>query len=235
MPALAGAEIGAVDRRAKLVLLGLRDGRTLAFHLKMTGKLWVEERPAPPDRFTRAIFLLAGGRALRFEDQRKLGWIALLSPERREAIESAFGPDALRATEDEIAASYARRRGRAKPVLLDQRVVAGVGNIYADEILHAAKLHPARRIETLSPHRIRGLARATRDVMAAAVARRDREEVPDQKRVGAGHRGVAARLGPRVYQRTGEPCFTCAAAIRRIVLGGRATHFCPRCQPARGA
>ncbi len=228
---VAGRRVERVERRAKIVLVGLEGGGTLAFHLKMTGKLWVTGPPRPPGRETRAIFSLDGGRSeLRFEDQRKFGWVALLGPAARERLLAPFGPDAFEGSEAAIAAAYAARRGRAKPVLLDQTVVAGIGNIYADEILHAARVHPTARLQALAPAAIRRLARATRAVMAEALARREGEEVPDQRRVGSGARGVAARLGPRVYQRTGEPCLRCRTPIERIVLAGRATHFCPRCQ-----
>jgi formamidopyrimidine-DNA glycosylase len=228
--AVAGALIAGVERRAELVMVGLEDGRTLAFHLKMTGKLWVDEKALPPDRFTRAIFELSGGAWLRFEDQRKFGWIAVLDEAEREEIVSAYGPDALGASEADLAAAYAAHRGRAKPVLLDQSVVAGIGNIYADEILFAAGVHPARRLETLRPADFRRLARATREVMRDALARREGVDVPDQKRVGSGARGLAARLGPKVYQRTGDPCLRCETPIERIMLGGRATHLCAKCQ-----
>jgi formamidopyrimidine-DNA glycosylase len=232
---LAGAAIAAVERRAKLVLVGLEDGRTLVFHLKMTGKLWAEPSLRPPDRATRAIFALdpprpGGARALRFEDQRKFGWIALVPAAERTRLLAPFGPDALCAGVEELAGAYAARRGRVKAVLLDQRVVAGIGNIYADEILFAARVHPAARLEDLSARKIGALARATRAVMVEALARREGEDVPDQKRVGAGLPEIAARLGPRVYQRTGQPCGRCGAKVARIVLGGRATHFCPGCQ-----
>ncbi|HVY62678.1 MAG TPA: zinc finger domain-containing protein, partial [Planctomycetota bacterium] len=142
-----------------------------------------------------------------------------------------YGPDALEATEAALAKAYGARRGRAKPVLLDQSVVAGIGNIYADEILFAAGVHPAARIDALDAAALRRLARATRAVMRDALARREGQDVPDQKRVGSGARGVAARLGPKVYQRTGEPCVRCEAPIERVMLGGRATHFCASCQP----
>lgn len=254
--AVAGARIAAVERRAKLVLLRLEGGRTLAFHLMMTGKLWAGGAARPPDAATRAVFALegAGARELRFEDQRKFGWFALFGAEELERHLAPFGPDALAGGEREIAAAIAARRGRVsggvrggqrsvgpprasrapgrtiKTVLLDQRVVAGIGNIYADEILFAARVHPAARVETLSRPAIRRVARASREVMAIALARREGEAVPDQKRVGGGQPGIAARLGPLVYQRTGEPCERCGRTIERIVLGGRATHFCPRCQ-----
>ncbi len=231
--AIAGATITAVERRAKLVLVRLGDGRTLAFHLTMTGKLWVAARPRPPEPFTRAIFALDRGRELRFEDQRKFGWIRLLSPEEADRIVAAYGPDALLAPSRALAEAYAARRGRAKATVLDQAVVAGIGNIYADEILFEARIHPSTRLATLSRVAFRRLADATRAVMAAALRRRAGTDVPDQQRVGAGRRGVARRLGPKVYQRTGEPCLRCGAKIARIVLAGRATHFCPRCQAPR--
>lgn len=233
---LKGARVRAVERVAKLVLVRLEGARTLVFHLKMTGQLWVRERGAPPDRWTRAVFRLEDGCELRFDDQRKFGWWRIYEDAALKPMLNGYGPDALRATERQIAGTltFFGRRRRVKTLLLDQFILAGVGNIYADEICHAARIHPATRIEDLSPAQIKKLARATKAVMAAAVRRRDHDLEPDQRRVGSGDRTAAARLGPQVYQRTGEPCRQCKTPIERIMLGGRSTHLCPKCQPTTG-
>jgi formamidopyrimidine-DNA glycosylase len=233
---LVGATIAAVRRRAKLVLIELDDGHTLAVHLKMTGKLWVVAGHRAIGPHTRAVLVLRGQEPtcsqLHFEDQRRFGWLMVLRPAELERLLAPFGPDALEAGEVALLRAYVGQRRGAKAALLDQRVVAGVGNIYADEILFAARIHPSARLDTLAARALRRLARATREVMAAAVEQRAALDTPDQERVGSGRRGVAARLAPKVYQRTGEPCPRCRAPIARAVLAGRATHFCPRCQPA---
>lgn len=234
---LAGAAIAAVERRAKLVLVGLEDGRTLVFHLKMTGKLWAEPSLRPPDRATRAIFALdpprpGGARALRFEDQRKFGWIALVPAAERTRLLAPFGPDALCAGVEELAGAYAARRGRVKAVLLDQRVVAGIGNIYADEVLFAARVHPQRVACRLGRGEVLRIHRAMGEVLRAAIA-------AEGSSFDAGYRTVLGREGGflarnAMYGREGEPCPGCGRPVvktRIPGLIGRPTYFCPRCQP----
>jgi len=225
---LRDARIEGVERRGKIIVVRLDGGRALCVHLKMTGKLWVVRKP--PDRHTRAIFELSGPRDLRFEDQRKFGWIALVDPAGLRALTAALGPDGLAVTAAELGRGLRGRRP-VKAALLDQRLVAGVGNIYADEALFEARVHPARPAGRLTRAETTRLAAAVRDVLARAVDRRS--GTPDQERVGAGRRGVARRLGPLVYQRTGEPCERCRTPIARAVVAGRATHYCPRCQRPR--
>jgi len=234
--ALEGRRVSDVRRVAKLLVVDLDgsdpdDRRSLVVHLKLTGKLWVDEAGARPwSRSTRLTLSLEGGTTLTLEDQRKLGWVALVDADEMRAIEAGFGPDAHDAPLAAIRAALAASRGRAKPVLLDQTVIAGVGNIYADEILFRAKVHPLTRLAALAPARLTALAKAVRSEIAAAVGDRDGIDVPDQERVGSGKRGVAEKLAPRVYQQDGLPCPRCKGAITRIVVAGRGTYLCARCQ-----
>ncbi|MBA3876726.1 MAG: formamidopyrimidine-DNA glycosylase [Anaerolinea sp.] len=237
-PALAGRQILSVGRRGKQVVLGLSGGAILTIHLKMTGQLFVVPAGAPADPYVRFVMALADGRELRFRDIRKFGKIGLydLDPASGEAVHeiggsavfAGTGPEPLdeRFTLGAFRRRLRGRRGRLKPLLLDQAFVAGIGNIYADEALWAARLHPLRSSATLRPPDERRLYEAIRRILAEAIERRgssiDDYTAPD------GDGSMQERL--RVYQHTGEPCGRCGRPIRRIVIGGRATHFCSWCQ-----
>ena len=247
-----GATIRRVGRRAKSVLVHLADGRVMTVALRMTGALIVAPPGAPPDPYARVVFHLADGRQLRYRDVRKFGRIglweggglrgglrrdgagkkAVADPRSAYRIGEVFarhGPEPLARsfTAQRLAERLRGRRARLKTLLLDQSVIAGVGNIYADEALWRARLHPLRTADTLTPAEIRSLHRAVRAVLREGIANRG-TSLSDY--VGAdGEPGAnAERL--RVYQRTGEPCLRCGKQIQRIVVGQRSTHFCPRCQ-----
>ncbi len=236
--AVAGRRVEAVGRRAKLVVVRLAGDAALTIHLKMTGQLFVVSAGAQMDRHVHVVLALADGRELRFRDVRKFGRIgcwpvdpatgAVLQAEAGAGLFAAIGPEPL---DDAFTARAFRerlrgRRGRLKPLLLDQRFIAGVGNIYADEALWRARLHPLRTAATLRPADEARLHREVRGVLSEAVARRgasiDDYTAPD------GDGSMQERLD--AYQRTGEPCTRCGRPIRRIVVGGRATHFCSWCQ-----
>ncbi len=208
----------------------------LTVHLKMTGQLFVVPAAMPKDRHVHLVFELADGRELRFRDIRKFGRVGLYrrdpttgEPIAGEAVgvlasgaeplDPAFTPALFRGL-------VARRRGRLKPLLLDQTFLAGVGNIYADESLWRARLHPLRRVSTLRADETRRLHRALRDVLAEAVERRGSSV--DDYTAPEGDGSMQERL--QVYQRAGEPCWRCGRPLRRIVVGGRSTHFCSWCQ-----
>ena len=233
-----GRRIEAVGRRAKLVVIELSDGLALTIHLKMTGQLFVVPAGAPVDPYVRLVLELADGREIRFRDIRKFGRIGLHVRDRAtgelaeidedRATFAGFGPEPLD-TAFTLAAFRHRirgRRGRLKPLLLDQGFVAGVGNIYADEALWTARLHPLRSAATLRPADERRLYVAVQAILREAIERRgssiDDYTAPD------GDGEMQERL--QVYQRTGEPCPRCGRPIRRIVIGARATHFCSWCQ-----
>jgi formamidopyrimidine-DNA glycosylase len=250
---IAGARIRLVSRRAKTVLLHLEDGRVMTVALRMTGALIVVDGGTPPDPYARVVFRLADGRELRYRDVRKFGRIGLwpggglrsvgagrgsrsrrvAEGERRYRIGEVFsghGPEPLSRgfTVKRLRERLSRRSGRLKALLLDQGFIAGVGNIYADEALWRARLHPLRAADTLDEREVRRLHRSIRQVLREGIANRG---ASFSDYVGAdGEPGEnAERL--MVYRRTDQPCYRCGRPIRRIVVGQRSTHFCPRCQP----
>jgi len=246
---IRGAEIERVGRRAKSVLVHLADGRVMTVALRMTGALIVAPAGTPDDPYARVVFQLADGRQLRYRDVRKFGRIGLWeggglrarkrvrqrrAPYRVGDVFGRHGPEPLASTFS--AARFAERlRGRSarlKTLLLDQSFIAGVGNIYADEALWRARLHPLRAADTLTPDEVRRLHRAIRSVLREGIANRGASFSDYVDALGE-EGGNAERLN--VYQRTGEPCYRCGTPISRIVVGQRSTHFCPRCQPEASA
>jgi formamidopyrimidine-DNA glycosylase len=239
--AVTGRTIEAVGRRAKLLVVELSGGLGLTIHLKMTGQLFVVGSGARDDPYVRLVLELAGGRELRFRDIRKFGKVGLYERDARTGellierggagVFAATGPEPLddAFTLRDFRRRLRARRGRLKPLLLDQSFLAGVGNIYADEALWAARLHPLRPAASLRPADEKRLYDAIRRVLLEAVERRgssiDDYTAPD------GDGAMQERL--QVYQRTGEPCPRCGRPIRRIVVGGRSTHFCSWCQRLR--
>jgi formamidopyrimidine-DNA glycosylase len=229
---VAGRRIEGVSRRGKQVVVSLDGAAFLTIHLKMTGQLFVVRRDTPDDPYVRLVLALEDGREIRFRDIRKFGRVGLYVAADDDPF-ATTGPEPL-ADSFTVAAFRRRirgRKGRLKPLLLDQSFIAGVGNIYADEALWAARLHPLRTARTLRPADERRLWLELRRILAEAVIRRgssiDDYTAPD------GDGEMQEHL--RVYQRAGEPCMRCGRPIRRIVVGGRATHFCSWCQRLPGA
>ncbi len=236
--AVAGRTVESVGRRGKQLVIGLTGDAALTIHLKMTGQLFVVPADAPDDPYVRLVLELADGRELRFRDIRKFGKVGLYGrdPVTGElvaevggaAVFAAVGPEPLadEFTVREFRRRLRRRKGRLKPLLLDQSFVAGVGNIYADESLWRARLHPLRSAPSLRPPDERRLYEAIRTVLFEAVERRgssiDDYTAPD------GDGSMQERLD--VYQRTGEPCRRCGRPLKRVVIGARSTHFCSWCQ-----
>jgi formamidopyrimidine-DNA glycosylase len=250
---IAGATIRRVSRRAKTVLLHLEDGRVMTVALRMTGALIVTEPGTSPDPYARVVFHLADGRQLRYRDVRKFGRIGLwpggglrsigaghgtrsrkvAEGTRRYRIGEVFsghGPEPLSGTftARRFAERLARRSAKLKTLLLDQSFIAGVGNIYADEALWRARLHPLRAADTLSDAEVRRLHRTVRQVLRQGIANRG-SSFSDY--VGADGEPGANQERLAVYRRTDQPCYRCGRPISRIVVGQRSTHFCPRCQP----
>ncbi|MBA3741042.1 MAG: bifunctional DNA-formamidopyrimidine glycosylase/DNA-(apurinic or apyrimidinic site) lyase [Chloroflexi bacterium] len=250
---IAGSTIRRVSRRAKTVLIHLEDGRVMTVALRMTGALIVAPAGAEPDPYARVVFRFEDDRELRYRDVRKFGRIGLWpggglrsigagrgSRSRRVAeggrryrigeVFSGHGPEPLQRsfTAERLAERLARRSAKLKTLLLDQSFIAGVGNIYADEALWRARLHPLRAADTLDEREVRRLHRAVRGVLRQGIANRG-SSFSDY--VGAdGQPGAnAERLA--VYRRTEQPCYRCGSRIARILVGQRSTHFCPRCQP----
>jgi formamidopyrimidine-DNA glycosylase len=244
---IIGQTITALKRRAKVLIIELSGGQSLLFHLKMTGQLVLVEpdgnrlaggHPTSsmaaqlPDSSTRVIFTLSSGDKLFFNDQRKFGWIMVVSTSQvnDHALLSRVGPEPL--SEDFTLEGFAGQLRRhpvapIKAVILDQSTVAGVGNIYADESLHLAKIHPADRTAQLTKAEIKRLYEAIKSIIAAGI-----------EHGGTSFSHYVNALGvkgdyldqARAFGRTGQPCPVCATPIEKIRVAGRGTHICPRCQ-----
>lgn len=231
---IAGRRVTGVRRRAKFILLDLDGDFCLTIHLRMTGQVIVEAASAPRGRFARVAFALARGDELRFDDARRFGRIGLYQPAELSARLERLGPEPLGDDLDAtaFAAMLHARRGRIKPLLLDQSFLAGLGNIYVDEALHRAGLHPLLHANTVSPAQAGRLYHQLRELLLEAVG--------SGGTTFSSYRDAYGNAGDyyerrRVYAREGEPCTTCGNAIARITVGGRGTHFCPGCQPPPGA
>jgi formamidopyrimidine-DNA glycosylase len=228
---LVGRRVEGVGRRGKWIVLGVGGGSSLVFHLGMTGQLTLTPAGEPLAPHTHLVFGLDGDdRQLRFRDIRRFGSATLFAA--RADLESFFAAAGLGPEPFGLSPGYWKDRlaatGRClKAVLLDQRVVAGVGNIYADEALFQARLHPGRLGRDLDAGEVKRLARAVPTVLERAIRRRGSSI---RNYVG----GLSQRGGYqnefRVYGRTGAACPRCGTAIARVRLAGRSTHFCPKCQ-----
>ncbi len=219
--ALVGARVERVERRGKHQLLHLDDGRILHAHFRMNGDWMLDEGGEPLPRFARAVLDFDDGTALVFVDSRALGTIDV-HPAGAE-LDLGLGPDAADPdwTAEQLATALAPRRGPIKPALLDQRLVAGLGNIYAAESLWRARISPFAPCNSLS----RTQTVALRKAIAAVLQRATGSRYTDDDTVTLD-----------VYDREGLPCRRCRTPIERVVQAGRSTYFCPHCQsstPAR--
>lgn len=227
--ALCDRAIQQVERRAKYVLIRLDNDETLAVHLRMTGQLLVVSADTPTDKHTHVVLALDDGRELRFHDQRKFGrWWLLNSPGMAQ-LEARLGAEPLDAafTLAAFATKIHRRKTRLKPLLLDQSLVAGIGNIYADEALWLAQLHPLRAAHTLNDAEIATLHAGIVAALDQGVTRRGTTLVNYRDANGEGGENQDYL---NAYGRTGQPCKRCGTPIERIIVGQRATHLCPHCQ-----
>ncbi len=230
---LRGRRIESVERKGKVLFVALaRDGespRYLVVRLGMTGQLTLQAREAALEPHTHVRIALGGGQMeLRFRDVRRFGSLRCLAREELDKFLARLGPDAERATVDEFLAAMRGRRGALKSWLMNQQALAGLGNIYADEALFEARLHPLAQPGRVSRAKALALHRAMRNVLARAVERQGtsfRDYLDIEGRPGK------FRVRLKVYQRAGEPCRRCRTKIRRVVIAGRSSHFCPRCQP----
>src|SRR5450759_151725 len=228
---VAGMRIAGVRRRGKYILVDLENDLVLVVHLGMTGQLRLVDPVTPLQKHTHAIFTLDDGRQLRYRDPRRFGRLllgteaSLLASKKMprlgpEPIDPDFAPD-------ELYRRLRNRRTSLKAVLLDQGAIAGVGNIYADESLHRARLRPDRLAGSLSRRSVQRLHESLRHSLQTAIANRG-SSVDTYRDAWGEMGGQEEKL--LVYGRAGEPCFTCGRPLTLIRLAGRSTVFCRRCQ-----
>lgn len=231
---IRGSVLSRLERKGKTLALSLtgENGaglRYMVVRLGMTGQLTVEETKAPVRDHTHVrIMLDDGALELRYRDVRRFGRLRLCTRDEVESLFGRLGPDARRIREDEFMAGLRGRRGAIKSWLMNQQFLSGLGNIYADEALYAARVHPLTPAGRLKPEAGRRLYRAVRKVLERALSMRG---TSFRDYIGADGEPGEFLSSLRVYQRTGEPCRRCRAPIRRLLIAGRSSHFCPRCQP----
>ncbi len=234
---VTGRRITGVRRRGKFIVLDLSDGSAVLIHLRMTGKLALKEPASPRSRHEHVILTLDDALELRFHDTRKFGRVRHTQEAWR--ILAPLGPEPLdrRFTARRLAEMLSRRKRQIKPLLLDQHFLAGLGNIYTDEALWLARIHPCRRADSLSAAEAASLHRAIRSVLRQGL----RNMGTTLGNAEANFYSVAGRRGRnrdqlKVFRRTGQKCPRCRrSTIVRIVVGQRGTHLCPHCQQMEGS
>jgi formamidopyrimidine-DNA glycosylase len=243
---LIGATVTDVRRRAKVLIIDVSSAYSLVVHLKMTGQLVFRSKTVRfgaghpnhslvgdlPDKSTRVTLEFTDGSKLFFNDQRKFGWMRLLPTIEVEQLDffKKVGPEPLGAdfTAKDFAARLQRRaKSGIKAVLLDQTVVAGIGNIYADESLWAAKIHPETPVNRISPAKVKTLYEGLVAVLKTSI---EKGGSTDRNYVDAEGRQGSYLTFAHVFRRQGQPCSRCGTAIIKLRVAGRGTHICPHCQ-----
>jgi formamidopyrimidine-DNA glycosylase len=225
---LVGRTIESLGRRGKYLLFSLDDGRVFVVHLRMTGRLVWRPREAPPEQWQRAVIELDNGHDLRWSDLRKFGTWRI--HESADEVIQKLGPEPIDTdlTLKQFRERLVKRTAPVKAVLLDQRRFAGLGNIYVDEALYEAGIRPDTPAGLVSPAAMKRLFASSRNVLERGIANRGasfKDYVDGQGEQGTQHMYV------QVFRRTGLPCYRCGSTILRTVVGGRSTHYCPKCQP----
>jgi formamidopyrimidine-DNA glycosylase len=220
---LIGQKITGLGRRGKYLIFSLSSGQALIIHLKMTGSLWLKE----PGKFVRAVIHLDDGGNIYFRDPRKFGIMWLVDD--KESVARKLGPEALGEgfTAKVLAERLSQRTAPIKALLCDQSLVAGIGNMYADEALFAAKIHPMRAGKSLSKKEVERLYKAIRQVLTAGI--NEKGASTDTYFRPSGEKGTAHSQF-RVAHRRGKSCPVCGTPLERIPVRNRGSYFCPKCQ-----
>lgn len=241
---VVGQTIVSISRRAKVLIVTLSNGKHLIIHLKMTGQLiyidhnkriagghadhdWHTELP---NKHTRAVFDFGRDKKLYFNDLRKFGWIKLVTKAEMEDYFTKYGPEPLPKVDLKYLKSRAERMSKSaiKKFLMDQSVIAGIGNIYADETLYASRIHPKRLVGGLTDSEWQKIAENIQNILKLAIKKGG---TTDNDYVNAYGKKGGMQDFLAVYHHTGDPCpAKCGGTIERTIVGGRGTHFCPRCQ-----
>jgi formamidopyrimidine-DNA glycosylase len=223
---LIGQKVESLGRRGKYLIFHLSNGRSLIIHLRMTGVLLLN--PQGVDHYARAVFHLSNGHRLVFSDQRRLGLMWLVDDAN--TVVGKLGPEPLDEsfTPGALGQRLSRHHIPVKAALLDQCIVAGIGNMYADEALFAARIHPLRKADALSPEEVQTLHNCICRVLGAAIGSKGASVdtyVRPEGELGTAH------FDFKVAHRGGGPCPVCGSTIERVLVQNRGTYFCPRCQP----
>ncbi len=220
---IPGQLIQEIGRRGKFLLFNLSRSSVL-FHLRMSGDLLVERSDASPNPYCRLLLDFEDGYRLAFNDPRKFGRVWLVSDPQ--TVLAGLGPEPLgdEFTPERLHQDLLAKRRQLKPLLLDQRFIAGLGNIYTDEALHMARLHPLMLSNQVSVEQSLRLWESIRLVLEEGIRRNGAS-------IDWVYRGGDFQNYFRVYQRTGQACQVCGTPVERIVVGQRGTHYCPQCQP----
>ena len=224
---LVGHKVENLERRGKYLIFHLSNGRSLIIHLRMTGSLLLD--PKEVDRYDRAVFHLSNRHRFVFNDRRRLGVMWLV--DNAETVVCKLGPEPLDRsfTADVLRQRLSRHHSPIKAALLDQHIIAGVGNMYADEALFAACIHPLRKADELSSKEVRTLHNNIRRILRAAIGSKGASVdtyVRPEGELGTAH------FDFKVAHKGGEPCPVCGCPVERIAVQNRGTYFCPQCQPS---
>jgi len=232
LPKVLGRTIRRAYRRAKVLLIEMDDGLTLAFHLKMTGRV-VHGSMREPDKHDRIFFELDDGSLLSFSDMRKFGYIRSFAPGELEQWEflRKCGPEPLESSVSTLADRISGRKRMIKALLLDQSVVVGIGNIYADEVLFRAGIHPETRGHRVSRPKAETLFTELQSVLRQAIAENG-SSIRDY--VNADGDAGAFQNNFNVYGKKGDQCSVCKSVLKAVKVAGRTSTFCPECQPTKG-
>ena len=226
---LLGQMIKGISRSGKYLIFHLSNGDALIIHLRMTGALLLN--PKNPERFTRIIFRFNDNSTLVFTDTRRFGAMYLVKNALDVVGKLGIEPLSEGFTLGVLAKLLAKRKAPIKAVLLDQTVIAGIGNMYADESLFSAKIHPLRKAGDLSPAKIKSLHKAIREILIKAIGSKG-ASVSTYK-CPSGELGTA-HLDFRVAHRGGEPCPRCKTTVQRVKIRNRSSYYCPKCQKIQG-
>jgi formamidopyrimidine-DNA glycosylase len=223
---LIGQKVESLERRGKYLIFHLSNGKSLIIHLRMTGSLLLN--PKEVERYARAVFHLSNGQRLVFRDRRRLGLMWLVDD--ADTVVGKLGPEPLDEsfTPGILGQGLSRHHIPVKAALLDQCIVAGIGNMYADEALFVARIHPLRKADDLSPEEVQTLHNCIRRVLGAAISSKGASVdtyVRPEGELGTAH------FDFKVAHKGGEPCPICGSTIERVLVQNRGTYFCPRCQP----
>lgn len=228
---VTGSTLSGMDRRGKFLLLHLENGSSVILHLRMTGQLLVTPDDFPEEKHTHVIFHLDNGCQLRFVDSRRFGrfWLRRAGEEDIYSGIHKLGlePFDANCNNKYLEAKLGGRRKTIKECLLDQSVVAGIGNIYGDEILHASRLHPSRLANSLTSAEWQTLASSIPAVLRYMITKNNMTPAEYLSGLGKEYRNTPSF---QVYGRKGQPCYRCGTALQSMRIGGRNSSFCPACQ-----